>query len=269
MNYDNNNVSILFNTTATGASTPTFAPQVTFPTGPGPYPISIADFNSDGKPDLAVGLGGLSILLNTTPAGAAIPAFATQVPFATGSVPFSVSTGDFNADGKPDLAVANIDSNSVSILLNTTPTGAATPTFAPKIDFTTGTQPVSVSIGDFNGDGKPDLAVSNYNSNNVSILLNTTLTGAATPNFAPQVTFPTGIVPYLMGVGDFNGDGKPDLAVPNIGGSNTVSILLNTTSKVTAVTATTPDGTYGVGSTIAITVTFDALSPSPARPNSN
>ena len=59
-----------------------------------------------------------------------------------------------------------------------------------------------------------------------------------------------------LSIGDFNGDGKPDL-VRRTASSNTASILLNTTPKVTAVTATTPDGSYGVGATIAITVTFD------------
>ncbi|MCC3426443.1 MAG: VCBS repeat-containing protein, partial [Microcoleus sp. PH2017_01_SCD_O_A] len=154
--------------------------------------------------------------------------------------------------------MANISSGTASILLNTTPIGATTPTFAPKVDFTTGNNPYSVSIGDFNGDGKPDLAVANFGSNNASILLNTTPTGATTPTFATQVDFPTGSSPRSVSIGDFNGDGKPDLAVANRS-SGTASILLNTTTpKVTAVTATTADGSYGVGSTIAITVTFDA-----------
>ena len=64
--------------------------------------------------------------------------------------------------------------------------------FAPKVDFTTGTQPRSVSIGDFNGDGKPDLAVANRSSYTASILLNTTATNATTPTFATLVDFPTG-----------------------------------------------------------------------------
>ncbi|MEG4035047.1 DUF4347 domain-containing protein, partial [Microcoleus sp. S36b_A4] len=182
--------------------------------------------------------------------------FAPQVPFTTGPNPFSVSIGDFNGDGKPDLATAN-GSGNASILLNTTATGAATPTFSPQVPFPTGSVPYSVSIGDFNGDGKPDLAVANINSNSASILLNTTATGAATPTFSPQVPFPTGSVPRSVSIGDFNGDGKPDLAVAN-SNSNSASILLNTTAKVTAVTATTPNASYGVGSTIAITVTFDA-----------
>src|SRR4028118_46948 len=67
--------------------------------------------------------------------------------------------------------------------------------FAPKVDFPTGEQPVSVSIGDINGDGKPDLAVANTSSNPTSTLLNATPTGATTPTFAPKVDFPTGISP--------------------------------------------------------------------------
>jgi hypothetical protein len=60
----------------------------------------------------------VSVLLNTTVTGATIPAFAPQQAFATGRSPFSVAVGDFNGDGKPDLAVANHDSNTVSVLLN-------------------------------------------------------------------------------------------------------------------------------------------------------
>ena len=93
--------------------------------------------------------------------------------------------GDINGDGKPDLAVANFNSNTASILLNTTATGAPTPTFATKVDFPTGNSPRSVSMGDINGDGKPDLAVANFNSNDVSILVNTTATGPH-PHFRHQ-----------------------------------------------------------------------------------
>ena len=167
--------------------------------------------------------------VNTLKTYKGVLGFAPKVDFATGTNPNSLSIGDFNGDDKPDLAVANIDSGTASILLNTTATGAGTPTFATQVTFTTGNAPLSVSIGDFNLDGKPDLAVANDGSNDVSILLNTTATGAATPTFAPQVTFPTGNAPSWVSIGDFNGDSLPDLTVANIN-SDTVSILLNTTA---------------------------------------
>ncbi|MEP6517622.1 FG-GAP-like repeat-containing protein [Microcoleus vaginatus] len=258
-NREENTVSILLNTTATGAPTPTFATQVTFPTGSYPYSVGIGDFNVDGKPDLAVANSSSntgSILLNTTATGAGTPTFATQVTFPTGSFPDSVSIGDFNGDGKPDLAVTNFNRNNAPILLNTT-TGAATPTFATQALFPTRTVANSVSIGDFNGDGKPDLATAEWSPDTASILLNTTATGAGTLTFATPVEFPTTSTPSSVSIGDFNGDDKPDLAVGSVFGDS-ASILLNTTPKVTAVTATTADGSYGVGSTINITVTFDA-----------
>jgi Ca2+-binding RTX toxin-like protein len=164
--------------------------------------------------------------------------------------------GDFNGDGLSDLATANYNSSDVSILLNTTPTGAGTPTFATKVDFPTGANPRGVSIADINGDGKPDVATANSGSSGVSILLNTTPTGAGTPTFAPQVPFPTGNGAASVSIDDINGDKKPDLAVANAI-SNTASILLQTTPKVTAVTANTPNGSYGIGATIPIIVSFD------------
>src|SRR6476469_2582088 len=259
-NSSENSVSILLNTTPTGAAPLTFASQLPFPTSSFPFSVSIGDINGDGKPDLATANrdnSTASILLNTTPTGASTPTFATKLDFTTGNSPQSVSIGDINGDGKPDLAVANAGSNTASILLNTTATGAATPTFATQVPFATGTNPASISIGDFNGDGKPDLAVANAGSNNASILLNTTAPGAATPTFATQVPFATGTNPASISSGDCDSDGKPDLATANSGGES-LSILLNTSPKVIGVIATTPDGSYGVGATIPITVTFDS-----------
>src|SRR5882724_7969017 len=140
--------------------------------------------------------------------GAATSSFAAKQDFATGASPRSVTVGDLNEDGKLDLAVANVNSNTVSVLLNTTAPGAATTSFATKQDFVTGTAPVSVTVGDLNGDGKLDLTVANFNSNTVSVLLNTTDPGAATPSFAVKQDVTTSEGPIYVSAGDLNGDGK-------------------------------------------------------------
>jgi FG-GAP-like repeat len=126
-----------------------------------------------------------------------------------------VAVGDFNGDGKLDLAVANNGSNNVSVLL-----GNGDGTFQPALNFTVGSNPSSVAVADFNGDGKPDLAVANNDGNNVSILL-----GNGTGTFQAAVSYGVESGPISMAVADFNGDGKLDLAVAS-DGNNTVSILL-------------------------------------------
>jgi FG-GAP-like repeat/Abnormal spindle-like microcephaly-assoc'd, ASPM-SPD-2-Hydin/FG-GAP repeat len=161
--------------------------------------------------------GGTSnvVFFETTRATSSVSLSITS-ELATGSSPLSVATGDFNGDGKLDLAVANSGSgNNVSILL-----GNGDGTFKPAVDYGAGSGPYSVAVGDFNGDGKLDLVVANTNSNNVSILL-----GNGDGTFQPAVDYGVGSEPRAVAVGDFNGDGKLDLAVANTGSSN-VSVLL-------------------------------------------
>ena len=144
-------------------------------------------------------------------------AFGTPTNFSVGTSPVSVTVGDFNGDGKSDLAVANYNSNNVSVLL-----GTGTGSFGAATNFTVGNGPASVTVGDFNGDGKSDLATANLNSNNVSVLL-----GTGTGSFGTATNFSVGINPRSVTVGDFNGDGKSDLAVANRYGNN-VSVLWGT-----------------------------------------
>ncbi len=230
-NVVSDTVSVLLNTTAPGATTPSFGAQTTFATGLNPLSMTAADLNGDGKPDLIVAnynSNTVSVLLNTTAPGATTPSFAAQQTFATGTEPRFVTAADLNGDGKPDLIVANLSSNTVSVLLNTTAPGATTPSFAAQQTFATGSAPASVTAADLNGDGKPDLIVANRSANTVSVLLNTTAPGATTPSFAAQTAFATGTLPESVTAADLSGDGKPDLIVAN-GNSNTVSVLLNTT----------------------------------------
>src|SRR5207253_166200 len=104
----------------------------------------------------------------------------------------------------------------VSVLL-----GTGSGSFGAATNFAVGTNPTSVAVGDLNGDGKPDLAVANYNSGNVSVLL-----GTGTGSFGAAPNIAVGTTPTSVAVGDLNGDGKPDLAVANFS-SNNVSVLLN------------------------------------------
>ncbi len=224
-------VSILRNTTANGATTPSFAAKLDLTVSSNPFGVTVSDFNKDGKPDLVVGNTNLnanviSVLLNTTTAGSGTITFSSKQDFGTGLLPRSVGVGDFDADGKMDLAVGNDGSGSISVLLNTTPNGAGTATFSPKQDFVCGGEPYAVAVADYNGDSKPDLAIADWTGNAVSVILNTTVgTGAVT--FTPKQAFATGSSPYCVAAGDFNNDGRPDLATANEAG--TVSVLLNTT----------------------------------------
>ena len=157
---------------------------------------------------------------------------ATNSPIST-SGPNSVAVADFNEDGVPDLAVANIYSGSVTILLGK---GDGTFAQAPSSPVSVGGSSYSVAAGDFNGDGIPDLAVaSNGYPGQVSIVLgngNGTFTQAAN---SPVTATTVGYFQFLA-VGDFNGDGVPDLAAPNTYNQNgdVVSILLTAQHSATA-----------------------------------
>ena len=124
------------------------------------------------KPDLAVANSGtntVSVYFNSSTSGSITAAsFPTKVDYTTGSNAYSVTIGDLNEDGKPELVVANYVSNTVSVLQNTSSPGSIS--FAAKQDYATASQPVSVAIGDLDGDGKPDLAVANLTTGTVSVL---------------------------------------------------------------------------------------------------
>jgi len=141
------------------------------------------------------------------------PSFAPARNYTTGRTPQSVAIGDLNGDHRLDLAIANRDAGTVSVLLN-----KGDGSFRVKRDYAT-TGAISVAIGDLNGDGKPDLATAN-GSRSVSVLLNR---GDGT--YDAKHDYATGRGPLSVAIGDLNGDGKPDLATANDAFS--VSVLLN------------------------------------------
>lgn len=142
-----------------------------------PVSMVVADFNGDGKADLAIANSGdntVTILLN-----AGNGTFMQLASPSTGSSPSSIAVGDFNGDKVPDLAVSNSGGNTVTILL-----GNGDGTFTASTSPSTGKTPVSLAVGDFNGGGTSDLAVANSNNSvngTVTVLLSQAgLTSTAT-----------------------------------------------------------------------------------------
>ena len=215
--YNGNTVSVLL-----GNGDCTFAAPVVLTAGSEPGAIAVGDFNGDGKADLAVAtVSGLSVYL-----GNGDGSFQAALSFPSVSSASALVVGDFNGDGIADLAVANGNptylgsSNSVSVML-----GKGNGTFQAAASYTVGFIPKGIAVGDFNGDGIPDLVTANSFDNTVSVLL-----GTGKGAFATAVTYAVGASPSSVAVGDFDGDGKQDLFVTNANttnaaNGNTVSIL--------------------------------------------
>lgn len=239
--------SVCFNTTPGGISIPSFTPKSDFTTGAGGTDICYGDFNLDGKPDVALTNGtaaaNISVHLNITAPGSLTPSFASRITLATGNAPTGICSGDFNNDGKTDLACTNLNDNTVSVYINTTIPGASTISFSPKTDLATGNQPVDISTADFNGDGKMDLAAVNQNSNSVSVFFNMTQPGASSPTFLSRTDLGTAQVPKGICTADFNNDGKKDVAVTNSGISS-FSIIINTTVPGSSTVSFAPQANF-------------------------
>src|SRR5262249_43377626 len=146
--------------------------------------------------------------------------------------PSSVTAVDVNGDGKPDLAAAAPNGNTIDVLLATTPaptTIFGTGAYAVQQTFSTGTQPAAAVVADVNGDGKPDLITANQGDGKVSVLLDTTTPGATVPAYATKQDFGAGTDPVSVASGDLTGDGKPDLVVANENAA-LVTVLVNGTA---------------------------------------
>jgi hypothetical protein len=214
-----NNVSVLL-----GDGSGHFSLHASVKVGSAPIAITSGDFNGDGKVDLAVandnggGPDSVWVLL-----GDGTGNFGTPSKYLCGSGPYSVCSKDFNGDGFDDLAVANTNSDNVSVLISKGTSGA----FFPAVNYAAtpapNYEPFSVVSADFNLDGKPDLAVADHD-NTIFILL-----GTGTGTFGNSTYFPADYGPWTIITSDFNGDGKPDLATANQS-SNNVTVLLNCAS---------------------------------------
>ena len=187
--------------------------------GNGPISLVAGDFTGDGHTDLAVAnqaSDDVSVLLGNGDGTFQAPVtYGVENNPSVGDIPSAIVAGNFTGDGRTDLAVANQNSNDVSVLF-----GNGDGTFQNQVTNAVGSDPVALVTGDFNGDGRTDLAVANAGSDDVSVLL-----GNGNGTFQNQVTYAVGSEPVALVTGDFNGDGCTDLAVAN-SVDNTVSVLL-------------------------------------------
>jgi uncharacterized repeat protein (TIGR01451 family) len=194
---------------ATSTSTLTLTTTPSVPTGSIPLTVSgVSGASTRTTPAL------LQVVATPTPATGACPAFNTNITY-NGATPAAVATGDFNRDGRTDLAVAYVSADQVAVRL-----GNGNGTFLVATGYGTGSAPIHVAAGDVDGDGKLDLAVANSGSNDISVLI-----GNGDGTFDEKVDYDAGTSPFAVAVGDFNSDGRSDLAVAN-NASADVSILI-------------------------------------------
>ncbi|MET0299434.1 MAG: FG-GAP-like repeat-containing protein, partial [Flavitalea sp.] len=189
-----------------------------------PYGIAIHDMDGDGRRDIVVTSqqsGSMVWVYRNTGVGDTIR-FADGVAVASLSASFAAIVADVDGDGKEDILAASAGDNSVVVVRNLSTPGSLQ--FASQQNFSTGSYPVYVALGDLDGDGKPDVATANRFGNSVSVLRNLSVPGLI--QFATQVEYAVGPHPLHVMIGDLDGDGAPDLASANSSDSS-VSLLKN------------------------------------------
>jgi hypothetical protein len=185
-----------------------------YPAEVGPEGMISGDWNGDGKLDLALATGGEQSYQIALLLGNGDGTFQSVRWVSTGQTPVSLAAGDFNGDGKLDLAVVNWAWHDIAVLL-----GNGDGTFQPEKLIEPGDYPDRLVAGDFNGDGKTDLAVGV--GNGVRIFLSN---GDGTFQNKGIFSLPAYAYPASLAVGDFNGDGKLDLAAAEGGLFNTPAL---------------------------------------------
>jgi hypothetical protein len=192
-----------------------------FAVGTAPGSVALADFNGDGKLDIVTANeqgGDASVLLGDGNGGFSP---APGSPFPAGHSPNDIAVGDFNRDGRLDLAFANHETQHLTVLLGDGRGGFAP---APHSPFPVAVRPHphGIATGDFNGDGNLDLVTDSWAEDRLELLFGDGKGSFTTPGAYVAV----GKHPYQrVRVADLNDDGKADIVSPNLEGDN-VTVLL-------------------------------------------
>lgn len=238
-NYDGD-FSVYVNT-STGPGDINFAAKVDFTLSNFANDSKLADFDGDGKLDLAAVTEDasfvtyLEVARNTTSAPGSVS--FTNIPNITlDGYGYVIDATDFNADGKIDIVVFDSDNGLVSVYENSSSVGSIS--FEDNVDFVIGADPYDLTFGDINGDGLPDIITLDGTAFSVSVLENTSTAGII--SFATKVDFALNLVTSIstewLEVGDLNGDGLPEILVKN---NESISIFKNESG--TSISMGTPD----------------------------
>lgn len=189
-------------------------------TGSGLRSVAAGHFNGDDQLDLAItasvwdgttSTGSVLVLLNSTAVAGGPVTFQAARSFSTGTnlTPGAVAVGDLNGDGNLDVAAAQAGGSNVSVLR-----GDGAGNLGTARPVAVGADPVSVAVGDLDGDvgGRLDLVTANHGSNNLSVLRNAGNDAAGDVQFQPATSANVFGSPGSVAVGDLNHDGKLDLA---------------------------------------------------------
>jgi hypothetical protein len=192
-----------------------FGTQFSYNTLTYPLAVKTADLDGDGKPDMVVANQGgnkISVFRNTVAAGRIdATSFAARQDFDLSALvgPESLSLNDIDGDGKTDIIVSNFNDKTIAVLLNTSVSG--TISFSAKVNVTIGYYAHAIAVGDVDGDGKADIAVSNYGASSVTIYRNNSTTG--TVAFLSGYDIICGGAPGALTFADLTGDSKAELLV--------------------------------------------------------
>ena len=179
----------------------------------GSYTITVKAFNSSG------GNTTKTFTLIVNKPGCSQGNFSGNSQIGAGPNQNNIALGDFNNDGKQDMALAHEGFNTLSIRMGDGHGG-----FSGNTEIAVSSHPYSLAIGDFNNDGKQDIANTNQGNDRVTILFGNGLGG-----FSLNQTVNVDVGPVSIAVGDFNNDGNQDIVTANLNASN-VSILMGSAS---------------------------------------